>query len=133
MPDLIAGRLDMSVSPLNVVIKQVEQGSLVALANTGERRSPMAQHIPTVAELGFPQATSESWFGFHVPAGTPEPVIAVLADAAQKALADPALQKRIRDVGAEPAFLPTNEFIVFLGQERERGQRFLKNIAHVPQ
>lgn len=133
MSDLIAGRLAISVSPLNVVIKQVEQGSLVALANTGEKRSPMAPNIATIAELGFPQATSESWFGLHAPAGTPDATIQTLASAAEKAIADPAVQKRIRDVGAEPAFLPTSQFVVFLEAEKERGQRFLKNIGHVPQ
>lgn len=133
MADLIAGRLSLSVSPLNVVIKQVEQGSLVALANTSEKRSPLAPNIQTVAELGFPEATSESWFGLHAPTGTPAPVLQALADAAQKALNDPAVQKRIRDVGAEPAYQPTGEFVIFLGEEKERGQRFLKNIGHVPQ
>lgn len=133
MSDLLAGRLALSVSPLNVVIKQVEQGSLVALANTGESRSPMAPNIPTIAELGFPQATSESWFGFHAPAGTPSAALQAIASAAEKALADPAVQKRVRDVGAEPAFLPTDKFVVFLEDEKERGQRFLNNIGHVPQ
>ena len=133
MTDLIAGRLALSVSPLSVVIQQVEQGSLVALANTGEKRSPLAPNIQTIAELGFPEATSESWFGLHAPAGTPAPILQALADAAQKAVNDPAVQKRIRDVGAEPAYQPAGEFVIFLGQEKERGQRFLKNIGHVPQ
>jgi tripartite-type tricarboxylate transporter receptor subunit TctC len=115
------------------VIQQVEQGSLVALANTGEKRSPLAPNIQTVAELEFPEATSESWFGLHAPAGTPAPILRALADAAQKAVNDPAVQKRIRDVGAEPAYQPAGEFVIFLGQEKERGQRFLKNIGHVPQ
>lgn len=133
MSDLIAGRLAVSVSPLNVVIQQVKQGSLVALANTSGDRSNLAPNVQTVAELGFPEATSESWFGLHAPTGTPAPVIQALADAAQKALNDPAVQKRIRDVGAEPAYLPTTEFVVFLGEEKEKGQRFLNNIGHVPQ
>jgi len=133
MADLISGRLAVSVSPLNVVIKQVEQGSLVALANTGESRSPMAPNIATIAELGFPQATSESWFGIHAPAGTPAPVLKALSEAAKKAIEDPAVQKRIRDVGAEPAYMPTDQFVVFLSEEKERGQRFLNNIGHVPQ
>jgi len=133
LADLIAGRLAVSVSPLNVVIKQVEQGSLVALANTAESRSPAAPNIATIGELGFPQATSESWFGLHAPAGTPEPVLQALANAAEIALADPAIQKHIRAVGAEPAFLARPQFAVFLGDEQERGKRFLKNINHVPQ
>jgi tripartite-type tricarboxylate transporter receptor subunit TctC len=131
MTDLIAGRLALSVSPLNVVIKQVQQGQLVALANTAEQRSPIAPDIPTVAEAGYPQAVSVSWFGFHAPTGTPRPVLDRLAQAVHQAVADPEVRARITGVGAEPAFLAGSAFDQFLSEETQRGERFLKAIGHV--
>ncbi len=131
MTDLIAGRLAISVSPLNVVIRQVQQGQLVAIANTGEQRSPLVPEVPTVAELGYPQALSMSWFGFHAPAGTPTPVLERLAEAVRQAVADPEVQARIVGVGAEPAYLAGPAFVRFLQDERQRGESFLKAMGHV--
>jgi len=130
MTDLIAGRLAISVSPLNVVIRQVQQGQLVAIANTGEQRSPLAPDVPTVAELGYPQAQSMSWFGFHAPTGTPAAVLERIADAVRQAVADPEVQARIVAVGAEPAFMAGPAFVKFLQEERLRGESFLKAIGH---
>jgi tripartite-type tricarboxylate transporter receptor subunit TctC len=130
MTDLIAGRLALSVSPLNVVVKQVKSGQLVALANTGEKRSPMAPDIPTVAEAGYPQAMSMSWFGFHAPAGVPSRARERLAEAVRKAVEDADVKTRILAVGAEPAFLTGPALDQFLDEERQRGERFLKAIGH---
>ena len=45
VPDLLGGRLAMSVSPLNVVLTMVKEGRLIALANTGLVRSPVLPDV----------------------------------------------------------------------------------------
>lgn len=129
LPDLIAGRLAMSVAPMNVVAQLVKEGQLAALATTGERRSPMLPETPTVAEAGYPEATAVSWYGLHAPAGTPQPVVERIAAAVRAATADPNTQARIAALGAETAFLDTPSFESFLGRESVKARKFVSTIV----
>lgn len=126
IPDLIAGRLAVSVAPLNVVAQMVRDGQLNALAVTSERRARALPEVPTFAESGYPEATAISWYGLHGLAGTPKPVIDRLADAVRLATADPKVQSRVSGAGAEVAFLDTSAFESFLARETENAERFVK-------
>jgi tripartite-type tricarboxylate transporter receptor subunit TctC len=128
MSDLIGGRLSMSVSPLNVVLPMVKEGQLVALVNTGDQRSPLVPDVPTLAELGFGEAASNSWFGLHAPAGTPAPVIAKLAAAVAAAMQDPKVRSQFVAAGAEPAFLDTAGFNAFIDQETVKAKRYVATL-----
>jgi tripartite-type tricarboxylate transporter receptor subunit TctC len=128
VPDLLSGQLAMSVSPLNVVLQMVRDGQLVALANTGEKRSPLLPEVPTMIESGYPDATSVSWFGLHAPAGTPAPVVARLAAAALAAANDPGVRERLIRVGVETAPLDTAAFGAFLDIETQRAERYVATL-----
>ncbi|MGE0311497.1 MAG: Bug family tripartite tricarboxylate transporter substrate binding protein [Lautropia sp.] len=128
IPDLLAGTLAVSVSPINVVTRLVKDGKLVALANTGERRSSLLPDVPTMAELGYPEATSVSWFGFHAPAGTPPAVVARLSAALRAAVEEPEVKARITALGAETAYLDTLDFERFLAKELERAEVFVASL-----
>lgn len=128
VPDLLSGQLAMSVSPLNVVLQMVRDGQLVALANTGEKRSPLLPDVPTMIESGYPDATSVSWFGLHAPAGTPAPVVARIAAAAIAAANDPGVRERLIRVGVEAAPLDTTAFGKFLDVETTRAERYVATL-----
>ncbi len=70
------------------MIQQVKAGKLRVLASWGERRLVALPDIPTLSEAGF-DAVFYQWTGLFAPAGTPEPVIARLREAARAAAADP--------------------------------------------
>lgn len=128
IPDLLSGQLAVSFSPLNVVLRLVQDGQLVALANTGERRSTLLPEVPTLAEAGFGEATSVSWIGIHAPAGVPAGVPARLVPALHKALQDARLQSRLIALGTEPAFLEGAAFLRFLDQETARAERYVASL-----
>jgi tripartite-type tricarboxylate transporter receptor subunit TctC len=130
--DLLAGTLAMSVSPMNVVSKLVQEGQLIALANTAEQRSAVLPAVPTVAEAGYPEATSVSFFGFHAPAGTPEPVLRKLAAAVKAATDDPEVQSKVAALGAEVAFLDTTGYQDFLAGERSKAEKYVAVIHEAP-
>jgi tripartite-type tricarboxylate transporter receptor subunit TctC len=125
IPDLIAGRLAVSVAPLNVVAQMVRDGQLNALAVTSERRAPALPDVPTFAESGYPEATAVSWYGLHGLAGTPKPALERLAEAVRLATSDPKVQSRVSSAGAEVAFLDTAAFEAFLTRETENAERFV--------
>ncbi|MFM1991600.1 MAG: hypothetical protein RJA99_4557 [Pseudomonadota bacterium] len=126
VPDLIAGTVSMSVLPSTVAIPQVKAGKLRALANTADKRSPLLPDVPTIAEAGFPEATVLSWYGFHVPSGTPAETIRRIAEATVSAAAQPEVRDRLAAAGGEAGPMAGAEFLAFLRDEQGRWTRFVE-------
>ncbi|MEG2999969.1 MAG: tripartite tricarboxylate transporter substrate-binding protein [Comamonas sp.] len=82
----------------------IQNGLLQPFAVAAEARVPALPHVPTLAELGYPELNSLAitWFGLVVPAGTPQPVVARLNAAANAALQQPALRARLAQLGVHP-------------------------------
>lgn len=70
--DLIGGQITIAISSL-ANRSMVESGKLVALAYTGETRTPLMPNVPTAKEQGIPYVSS-GWLGFAAPAGIPPAV-----------------------------------------------------------
>ena len=101
MQDLLAGHIDLMMDFAANSLPQVRAGTIKAYAVTAPSRLPAAPDIPTVDEAGLPQFYMSAWQGFWVPKGTPKDVIARLDAAVVAALADPAVQRRLADLGQE--------------------------------
>jgi len=99
--DLIAGQIDIMVDQSSNSLPQVQNGKLRAFAVTASKRIASAPDIPTVDEAGLPGFYISVWHGLWVPRGTPKEAIERLTAAAQEALADPGVQKRLADLGQE--------------------------------
>lgn len=99
--DVIAGHIDMNFDQAANSIPQYRGGKVKAFAVTSPRRLAAAPEIPTVDEAGLPGFYMSVWHGFWVPRGTPHAAIAKLNAAIVEALADPAVRKRLEDLGQE--------------------------------
>ncbi|MFZ4757642.1 MAG: Bug family tripartite tricarboxylate transporter substrate binding protein [Burkholderiaceae bacterium] len=126
VPDLIAGQLSMSVLPSTVAIPQVRSGKLRALANTSTTRSPSLPDVPTMAEAGFPEASVLSWYGFHVPTGTPTEIVRRIAEFTGRAATSAEVGERLAAAGGESGFLAGPDFIAFMTDEQQRWARFVE-------
>ncbi|WP_338881439.1 tripartite tricarboxylate transporter substrate-binding protein [Achromobacter veterisilvae] len=82
----------------------IKAGKLRAIAVSAPGRLEGMPELPTLAELGYPQlnALGQTWFGLVAPAGTPDAVVLRLNQAVDRALADPALVRRLAALGAQP-------------------------------
>jgi tripartite-type tricarboxylate transporter receptor subunit TctC len=98
---VLGGEVQLASDTLTVLAPQAKAGKLRALAVTGRERSPLLPDVPTVAEAGFPQAVSTSWFGLAVPAGTPPAVIDRLSRELAAISRQPELRKRLGDLGLD--------------------------------
>jgi tripartite-type tricarboxylate transporter receptor subunit TctC len=71
---------------------------------SGDARSPALADLPSAKEAGIPEYTLNIWSAMYAPKGTPKEVIAKLSAALDKALDDPAVAKRMVELGgAVPA------------------------------
>jgi tripartite-type tricarboxylate transporter receptor subunit TctC len=84
MAGILAGDAEFVFSTLPQAAPLVQEGRLRGLAVSIARRLP---NLPTSrrGRAGFPDFDIADWLGFYVPAGTPDPIIARLAEAAQAA------------------------------------------------
>src|SRR6266436_3341616 len=100
--DLIPGRVDVIFDNMPSILQHAKSGSLRALAVTTKERVAVVPEIPTIAESGVPGFDVFSWFGFFVPARTPQDVIAKINADTNAALVYPSVKSRFEDLGAVP-------------------------------
>src|SRR5256714_3274009 len=101
MRDLVAGHIDLTFDQAITALPHVRNGGVKAYAVTSNKRLAAAPDIPTVDEAGAPGVYISTWFGLWAPKGTPSDVVARLSSAAMEAIADPAVAKRLIDLGQE--------------------------------
>lgn len=74
--DMIGGQLASASTPTGDALANHRAGKIRILATSGAQRTPFTPDVPTYAEQGFPELTTEEWFGFYAPSRTPANVIA---------------------------------------------------------
>ncbi|HEY4921318.1 MAG TPA: tripartite tricarboxylate transporter substrate-binding protein [Xanthobacteraceae bacterium] len=100
MQDIIAGHIDLMCAEASQTLAFVRAGQMKAFAVMSKERWPALPNVPTTDEIGAPGMYISFWHGLWVPKGTPQDVIAKLERAVQEAFADPAVRKRLTDLGA---------------------------------
>jgi tripartite-type tricarboxylate transporter receptor subunit TctC len=100
MPDLLAGRIDMLIDGVPAQAKNIESGIVRALAVTTRTRSPASPTVPTMIEQGVDYEVPY-WTAIYAPAATPKPIVDKLAADIAKAMRDPAVVGRLKEVGTE--------------------------------
>lgn len=98
--DVLAGQVGVQFDNLPSSYPHIESGKLRALAVASSARVPGMPNVPTFAELRLPDLNNMAWYGLVAPAGTPQDIVAKVNAAANKALADPAVKKRLQDNAA---------------------------------
>jgi len=99
--DLVGGQIDIIVDQASNSMQQIRAGRIRAYAITDNKRLAAAPEIPTAEEAGLPGFHMTLWNGLWVPKGTPKDVVVRLNAAAIEAMADPAVQKRLNDLGLD--------------------------------
>ena len=100
--DVVGGQIAAMVTPHGDFIANYKAGKLRILATSGPKRSIYVPDVPTFAEQGFPELTTEEWFGFYAPAATPKPIIAAANAAINAALKEKSVIDSLAIVGLIP-------------------------------
>ncbi|MEP9379307.1 tripartite tricarboxylate transporter substrate binding protein [Aquabacter sp. CN5-332] len=115
--DLVSGEVPVSFQLIPNVSSQLAAGQVRALAVTTKTRSKALPDVPTMAEQGVADYESYAWFGIAAPAGTPQAVIDRLNREIVATVADPAVQKRLIEIGVEPDSSTPAQFKAFIAAE----------------
>jgi tripartite-type tricarboxylate transporter receptor subunit TctC len=114
---LLGGHIDISATVLTPLLPQLEAKKVRLLACSSRLKD--YPDVPTMAELGYPDASRDFWNGFLAPAKTPQPIIEKLSAAIKKAMDDPAVNAKIAKTGVIPSYQDHNEFGKYLQTEYE--------------
>ena len=104
--DLVAGQIDMNCDLAANSLAQYRAGRIKALAVMTKTRWSAAPEVPTTDESGLPGLYYSTWHGIWAPKGTPADIVDKLNAAANAAMADAEVQKRIAALGMD---LPPKE------------------------
>ncbi len=128
MTEVMSGRVDFMFYPMVGVADYVTSGKLRILAVTTAKRRPDYPQVPTMAELGFPGFEDYAQpIGFIAPAGLPAPIAARIDAAIVAALAKPAMQTRLKSLGADVRHLGPTEYRDWLGNDRMRWAQLIRS------
>lgn len=97
--DILSGAIDGTCDLVASVSAHVLGGSARGFGLSTDTRFPLLPDVPTATEGGLPEFKINGWLGLYAPKNVPPAILAKLRDAALKALADPAVQKRLQDLG----------------------------------
>jgi tripartite-type tricarboxylate transporter receptor subunit TctC len=131
---ILGGTTPIGLIGLGNVTAQIKAGKMNALALVNNIRTPLLPDVPTLADLGYKGAPSETWYGLFAPAGTPKPIIDKLNSEIVKVVSDPGFrEKYIISRGLVPAIDTPEEFARDIKTGRAGAEQVVKESGLPPQ
>ena len=114
---VMGGQVQLMFDAVPTMAAIAQSGRVRALATTGNKRSPIAPEVPTVAEAGVPGYESGIWLGLMAPAKTPRPVLEKLNAEVNRILASPEVKDNWLKQGTLAMGMSIEQFDRFLRAE----------------
>jgi tripartite-type tricarboxylate transporter receptor subunit TctC len=134
LTEVMSNQLDLAVSTLTSSAPMVKDAKVKGFGVSTAARSPFLPETPTFNEqTGRTDLTMEVWQGLFAPARTDPAFVARVAAAAEAALATPAFQQRIRDLGQTPSQMGPMAMAAFLREESARYAELVRAAKIQPQ
>ncbi len=102
VPALLGGQVPLLYAALPSIESHVKAGKVKILAVSTPQRSAQTPDVPTVGESGVPGYDFVAEIGMLAPAGTPAEIVSKLAAEVQKAVKQPDVAARFKQLGIDP-------------------------------
>jgi len=106
MADLMANQVDLFCGEASQMLPHFRASRIKPLVVMSKSRWRPLPEVPTMEEIGASDTYIAFWQGLWAPKGTPRPVVAKLNEAVARAFADPAVTKRLGELGQD---IPSRE------------------------
>jgi tripartite-type tricarboxylate transporter receptor subunit TctC len=123
--DLISGKVDVLFDNLPSSINHIRGGKLRALGVTTRERDATLPDVPSVSET-VPGYEATAWFGIGMPKGSPRDAIDKINAEVNRALADPAMQKKLAELGGRTIPGTPEDFGKVMAEETARWEKVVK-------
>jgi tripartite-type tricarboxylate transporter receptor subunit TctC len=122
---LLGGHVDMSFDTMPSIWSSVQAGKLRALGVASMQRTPAAPELPALGETlsGFGVT---AWQGVLAPAGTPDAIVAKIAEEIKRIVGDPHFAKTMLELGAVMTSDTPVEFAAFMNEDHTKWQKVIR-------
>ncbi|HEY4068267.1 MAG TPA: tripartite tricarboxylate transporter substrate binding protein [Burkholderiaceae bacterium] len=127
LSDLVGGQVQLMFLPPPPAIALVKGNHARLIAVSGKTRAPGLPDTPTVAESGLPDYNVDNWYGIFMPVGTPQAVVARMADEVARALKVPDTVGMLASQGAAPGAMSTPQFSDYVKAEVAKWSKVVKS------
>lgn len=124
--ELLAGRIDATLTAISTALPHIRAGKLRVLAVANEERTPLYPEAPTIRESGFPAVSGYGWYGLMVPAGTPAAIVQRLNAETNAVLADAEMRRKAEAVGLQLRGGTPAQFASFVESETRKWAQVIK-------
>jgi len=124
-PDLLSGRMQVMFSVMPSSLPYIRAGKLRVLGVTTVKRQEVLPDVPAIAEF-LPGYDAAGWYGIAAPKGTPADIVNKLNGEINAALADPAMRKRLDDLGCAVFSGTPDDFGTFIAKETAKWAQVVK-------
>lgn len=100
--DVRAGRLQVAMDNVVLLAPHIRNGSLVPLAVTTAKRTPILPEVPTFDESGMKGFEASGWFSMYCAPKTPSQIVRKLNAEILTIINEPEVQERLLTFGATP-------------------------------
>ncbi len=125
--DLLGGRIQVMMDAGNLLLPQIRNGKLRALAVSSGKRYAELPEAPTLAETAAPGFEVGSWSAVMGPPGMPPEIVRKINGALALAAEDPDVIRIVRAAGSEPTPMTSEDFARFLQAETQRWARAVRD------
>jgi len=99
--DLLSGQIDMMFDQVVSASPHILSGGVKAIAVTVPARATTLPNVQSSTEAGLSALETTAWSALFLPKGTPKPIVELINAAADKAMRDETVAKRLGDLGAD--------------------------------
>jgi tripartite-type tricarboxylate transporter receptor subunit TctC len=131
---ILGGSTPIGLLGLGNVISNIQAGKMTALALVNNIRTPLLPNVPTLEDLGYKGAPSQTWYGLFAPPGTPKAVVDKIAAEVTRVVSDPGFRdKYIISRGQVPAINTPEQFAAEIKADRAAAKDVVKASGLEPQ
>lgn len=125
--DLLGGQIDYAFDTMTAATPFIQQGKVIAIAQTRLKRAASHPNVPTLAESGFPGLDAASWYGLVGPKGMAPALVQRMNEDVNRVLAMPDVVERLKSFGAEDSGGTSQQFAAFIASESTKWAKVVKD------
>ncbi len=125
-PAVLGGHVDLGFSTIPGAFSLIKGEKLRGLVLSSAQSSPDFPDIPTLTQIGHPDATFEAWDGIVGPKGLPKPVLNKLTMSLEKAMKSETVLTGLKKIGQNPVFLGPAKYMAYMKKEAERMKKVVE-------
>jgi len=132
LPDLMAGLLSCAMDTPANIEQHVRAGTIRPIATTSPAQLAMFPGAKPLSSL-YPDVVVEGWQGIFLPAGTPQPIVERINAEFAKAVREPDVVKRLRELGFDPVGDSSEQATAEFKRDYERFGKLIRELKLKPE